>query len=43
MIPVIEQAQLQAGRHLTNSSYVLVHNTLENWREVYVSLSILIS
>jgi len=30
-------------RYLVKNSYILVHNIVANWREVYVSLAILIA
>ena len=30
-------------RHLVKNSYILIHNIVANWREVYVSLSILLA
>jgi len=29
-------------RHLVKNSYILIHNIVANWREFYMSLSILV-
>jgi len=37
----LQPVQVHTDRHLIKSSYILIHNNVANWREVYVPLAIL--
>ena len=41
--PRFPSACTGTDRHSVQNSYILIHNTVANWREVYVSLAIVIA